>query len=211
MLIPFSECVQLLSSFGVGVNRILHIGAHECEELEAYMHNGVNPSNVIWVDALQEKVDLMKSRGIENVYCAALDSKEADATFNVTNNGQSSSLLELGTHRVNHPQVHVTSTRAVRTQTLKQFVESNSLDKNIHMYNFWNLDIQGKELDVLMGGQEYLKHVGAIYTEVNTESVYKDCGLLIELDGFLRTHGFTRIRIAMTEAGWGDALYVKCL
>ena len=207
MLIPFNKCVNLLSSFDITVSGILHIGAHECEELQAYMLNGVNPSSVVWVDALQEKVDLMKSRGVENVYCAALDSKEADATFNIANNGESSSLLEFGTHLDNHPEVHMTSTRTVRTQTLKQFVESNSLD--ISKCNFWNLDIQGKELEVLKGGQEYLKHVGAIYTEVNTESVYKDCGLLSELDGFLKTHGFSRIRIHMTNAGWGDALYVK--
>jgi FkbM family methyltransferase len=207
MLIPFNECVNLLSSFGLTVSGILHIGAHECEELEAYMLNGVNPSSVVWVDALQEKVDLMKSRGIENVFCAALDSKEADATFNVTNNGQSSSLLEFGTHLVNHPQVHVTSTRTVRTQTLSNFLKSNSLD--VSKCNFWNLDIQGKELEVLKGGEDYLKYVQAIYTEVNTESVYKDCGLLSELDAYLRTQGFSRIRIHMTHAGWGDALYVR--
>jgi len=207
MLIPFNKCVNLLSSFGITVSGILHIGAHECEELQAYMLNGVNPSSVVWVDALQEKVDLMKSRGVENVFCAALDSKEADATFNIANNGESSSLLEFGTHLVNHPQVHVTSTRTVRTQTLEQFIKSNSLD--ISKCNFWNLDIQGKELDVLRGGQDYLKYAQAIYAEVNTELVYKGCGLLSELDAYLITQGFTRIHIHMTNAGWGDALYVR--
>lgn len=207
MLIPFQECVNLLSSFSIVPTGILHIGAHECEELNDYMMNGVNPNHVIWVDALQEKVDLMKSKGIQNVFCAALDSKEADATFHVTNNGQSSSLLEFGTHLVNHPHVHVTSTRTVRTQTLKQFVEGNSLD--LTKCNFWNLDIQGKELEVLRGGEEALKYAQAIYAEVNTESVYKGCGLLTDLDAYLRTQGFTRIRIHMTHAGWGDALYVR--
>ena len=40
---------------------------------------------------------------------------------------------------------------------------------------------------------KYIQYVQFIYTEVNTEKVYKDCGLLSEIDEFLKKKGFTRI------------------
>ena len=75
--------------------------------------------------------------------------------------------------------------------------------------NFWNLDIQGKELDVLRSGEEYLVYADALYCEVNTQEVYKDCATLDELDTFLQQKGFIRAAIKMTDQGWGDALYVR--
>jgi hypothetical protein len=76
-------------------------------------------------------------------------------------------------------------------------------------HNFWNLDIQGKELDVLNSGKEHLVYADAIYCEVNTEEVYRGCGVLNDLDIFLNEHGFKRVKIKMTDVGWGDALYVR--
>jgi hypothetical protein len=75
--------------------------------------------------------------------------------------------------------------------------------------NFWNLDIQGKELDVLRSGEEFLVYADVIYCEVNTEEVYKGCGVLNDLDAFLNENGFQRIKTHMTNVGWGDALYVR--
>ena len=76
--------------------------------------------------------------------------------------------------------------------------------------NFLNLDIQGAELLALNSVEKYLKHIKYIYTEVNTEKVYKDCALLNEIDEFLKTHGFTRKCEAIyRQYGWGDALYIR--
>ena len=87
-------------------------------------------------------------------------------------------------------------------------MESNTI--NIENCNFWNLDIQGKELDVLKSGEEFLKYADALYCEVNTQEVYKGCGTLDMLDAFLLSNGFTRVKTLMVNgAGWGDALYVR--
>ena len=75
--------------------------------------------------------------------------------------------------------------------------------------NFWNLDIQGKELDVLLSGEEYLIYADAIYCEVNTQEVYKGCGILKDLNDFLHERGFLRVAIKLTDMGWGDALYLR--
>lgn len=76
-------------------------------------------------------------------------------------------------------------------------------------YNFWNFDIQGAELLALKGADKYIKNVDAIYLEVNEKELYKNCGLIHEIDAFLSNYGFTREITFMTPHGWGDALYVK--
>ena len=207
MLIPFNECCTILKAYGKTPTGVLHIGAHECEELKDYVNEGVDPDNIYWIDAIQEKVDAMINRGIPNVYCAALDNKESVVKFHITNNGQSSSLLDLGTHEKSYPDIYVTESREVRTQTLKNFIEVNKI--NISKCNFWNFDIQGKELDVILSAGNYIEHADAICCEVNTEEVYKGCCILDELDAALIERGFCRIKISMTENGWGDALYVR--
>jgi FkbM family methyltransferase len=207
MLIPFNECCNILKSYDRIPRGVLHIGAHECEELSDYMDNGINPKDIIWIDAIQEKVSDLILNGILNVYCVALDNIERTVNFNITNNGQSSSLLELGTHKDTYPYIHVVESREVKTQTLKNFIKNNNID--IEKCNFWNLDIQGKELDVLEGGREFLIYADAIYCEVNTEEVYKGCGTLDKLDEFLLSNSFIRVKLSMTDAGWGDALYIR--
>jgi FkbM family methyltransferase len=207
MLIPFAECCQILRSYNKIPTGVFHIGAHHCEELNSYVENGVKKDNIYWVDAIKEKVDLMKSKGVPNVFCAALDNKERNVKFHITNNGESSSLLNFGTHQASYPHIHVVESREVTTQTLKSFIESNTIE--LKGCNFWNLDIQGKELDVLASGEEYLTYADALYCEVNTQEVYKGCGRLDQLDVFLQEKGFLRVKIHMTHQGWGDALYVR--
>jgi hypothetical protein len=78
--------------------------------------------------------------------------------------------------------------------------------------NFINLDIQGVELNALKSMEKYLENSGIeyIFTEVNTEHVYKDCGLLSEIDEYLGRFGFDRVETKMwMDCGWGDAFYIR--
>jgi len=56
----------------------------------------------------------------------------------------------------------------------------------------------------------YLSSIHYIYTEVNTDYVYKDCTLVSELDDYLFIFGFKRVETAWyLQTGWGDAFYIK--
>ena len=48
-----------------------------------------------------------------------------------------------------------------------------------------------------------------MYLEVNEKELYKNCGLINEIDAFLANYGFKREITCMTPHGWGDALYIK--
>jgi FkbM family methyltransferase len=198
---------ETLDTMGVTVTGIIHIGAHLCEELETYKKWNVNPNNVVWIDANETLVEHNKTRNIPNLFCAALDEITRIAEFKITNNGQSSSLLELGTHATDYPEIVVVETRKVTTTTLPEFLSQNRLFPRD--YNLWNLDIQGVELQVLRGAAALLDDVDAVYTEVNSQEVYKGAGLIDEIDSLLAGHGLKRVLTQMTGAGWGDALYVR--
>lgn len=201
---------QLIQQFNLQISGILHIGAHECEELNDYNRVGLNNSNIYWIEAIQEKVDLCKNRykGV-NIYQAVIDEEDNnEITFNITNNGQSSSILEFGSHKTSHPHVHVVNKKQMITTRMDTLIERENIP--IESLNFVNLDIQGVELRALKSMEKYLQHVKYIYTEVNTEQVYKGCNLIGEIDEYLKHFGFVRVAQQIyKEYGWGDAFYIK--
>lgn len=72
-----------------------------------------------------------------------------------------------------------------------------------------NLDIQGSELAAIKSLGARIHGVNWIYTEVNTEEVYKGVPLIDDLDSYLTSRGFSRLLTLLTTAGWGDALYIR--
>jgi FkbM family methyltransferase len=208
MILSTSEILDIFNKYNIKINGVLHIGAHECEENSFYRSMGLLPEQIIWIDGLERKVLECKSKNISNVFHAIiLDIENEMVTFNETNNGQSSSILEFGTHKIEHPNIYVTKKYTLKTTTIDHFMKKNNFDpKN---YNFWNIDIQGAEYKALLGGINSLMQVDVLYLEVNEQELYKNCVLLPELDSFLNMRGFTRILTKMTPNHWGDAIYIN--
>lgn len=213
MLIDFTIVYEYLKQNNKVPRGVFHLGAHECEEREAYNAKGISDSNIVWVDGNVDLVIKMKSKGIPHIHYALIDEVEHDVVFNITNNGQSSSILELGTHATMYPHIVVSERRIQRTTTIEKLKERETID--FTNLNFWNFDIQGAELLALKGAGDLLRYADALYLEVNTEEVYKNCARLNEMDDFLLTKGFTRVAVSIyrngkgIEDGWGDALYVR--
>jgi len=207
MLIGFEEIHKILSSKNIHITGCFHVGAHDCEELPFYHQLGVSPENIVWVDAIPAKVAEATQRGIPNVYHATItDKNDEDIVFHISNNGQSSSVLEFGTHSQEHPWVVYVDKVVQKSITIDTFFERNRIDPSI--YHFWNFDIQGAELMALKGATNSIQYAKALYLEVNEKELYKNCGLITEIDQFLSHYHFKRVLTRMTEHGWGDALYV---
>ena len=207
MLIGFTEINTILLSKNIQVNGAFHIGAHDCEELGFYNNLGLKNEDVVWIDAIPSKVDEATNRGVPNVFNAVItDKDDEDIVFNVSNNVQSSSVLEFGTHSHEHPEVVYVSKLHQKSITIDTFFERNNIDAS--RYNFWNFDIQGAELMALKGATHSLQYAKALYLEVNQRELYKNCGLIDEIDAFLLTYNFKRVLTNITCWGWGDALYI---
>ncbi len=206
MLIPTDKVIEALGD--ISIAGALHVGAHDCEELGFYASLGLAREDLIWVDALPEKLVQAQQRGIPNVYNALVtDRDDVDTIFNIANNGQSSSVLELHTHKVEHPHITYVGQFRAPSITIDSFFARNGLDPE--KYDFWNFDIQGAELMALRGASASIKHAKALYLEVNEKELYKGCGLISDIDGHLLPLGFKRTLTEMTRHGWGDALYIR--
>lgn len=202
MLISLDELVK---KYNINIKGVLHVGAHECEEME-YYEKYVNRSDILWIEAIPDKVNFCKKKFsnllIEN---AVVSDKHEKIKFNISNNGASSSMLNLGLHKKYHP--HITYVNSIECNTV---LLSEILDKyNNIPFNFINLDIQGAELKAIKGMGDYLNNIDYLYTEINTGLVYDGCVLINELDSYLSRYGFTRVETFMTPYEWGDAFYIK--
>jgi len=207
MLINSTTITKILADNNITITGALHIGAHDCEELPFYNTINLTSNDIVWIDSLPFKVDAAKSRNIPNVYHAVItDKDDTDVVFNISNNYQSSSVLDFGTHSKEHPWVVYINKLEQKSITIDTFVERNNID--ISKLNFWNFDIQGAELLALKGAINSIKHAKALYLEVNEKELYKNCGLISDIDAFLDEHNFKRVSTAMTHHGWGDALYI---
>lgn len=197
MLIP--DCVHLK-----GITGILHCGAHLAEEAELYASAGHD--KVLWVegndDLIYQLVENLAKYPGQTMQHAMLWESCGEVDFHVTSNSQSSSIFPLGTHAVRYPGITVERTQKYVTNTLDWLLG----DGRRHL-NFWNLDLQGVELQVLRGAGDALGYCDYLYTEVNFEEVHKGCALVQELDLFLED--FVRLGTADTGMGWGDAIYVR--
>ena len=201
MLIPLHDLVR---KYNVHFKGILHVGAHECEELNDY-ETYLPRNKILWVEAIQHKVNECKQRYqnllIEN---AIVSDVVENVQFKISNNGQSSSMLDFGLHSHYHPHVHYVTGFDGTTSLLKDILPKYDIQ-----YNFLNFDIQGAELKALKGMEEYLNKVDYLYTEVNSDYVYKECALVTELDEYLLQFGLHRVETNWTDFKWGDAFYIR--
>ena len=202
MLIPLN---LLVHKYNIKFRGILHVGAHECEEITDY-EKYLPRNKVLWIDALPNKVEYCQQKYKDLLIRTAIVSDKIEkVNFYVANNGQSSSMLELGLHKHFHPNIHYIGHIEGQTQLLENIICDYDID-----YNFLNFDIQGSELKALKGMSSYLNKVDYLYTEVNYDYVYKECALIGELDDYLKQFGLHRVETRWAENyRWGDAFYIR--
>lgn len=205
MLIDFR---QLFPKYNIKPKGVLHVGANVGEEAPVYLELGIKRQ--IWVEANPEVFCRLVNNVSNNLeatcLCLAAGNEFNIAQFHVSNNaGQSSSVLELGTHLQAHPEVHYTKTIHVPMVRLESI-----LNGGLSEYDFLNIDLQGFELEALKGMGTLLNDVKWAYLEVNKEELYKGCALVGEIDEYLSKFGFRRVETKWCgNTGWGDALYIK--
>jgi len=204
----FLSMNELYRGWGVQPKVIMHVGAHKAEEFSSYKDSG--STKTYWIEAnpilaSQLSLRFKGDNSQEVIEAAAWDQDGLELELIITNNTQSSSLLNLNIHMDLYPDIFEDSRVRVQTSRLDTLL----LDKIAP--DFINLDIQGSELKALMGAQDLLVNCKWIYCEVNKVEIYEGCCLVEDLDKYLSAFGFERKWTRwFSNHGWGDALYV-CL
>lgn len=211
MFFTFKDCLDNNSN---NFRNILHIGAHHGEEIEEYASCGVQ--SVCWFEAnphcmLELEENTKNHTNVQqSYYCNVLsDKNDEEVVFNVTNNGQSSSMLELGTHLYHCPQIQVITKLNLYSKRIDYFLNEIDFTK----FDFVTLDVQGGELKVLKGFGEIFNNfpnIKGIYTEINFEQVYVGAPHVNELDEYLSKFNFKRVKSFKFDVHpWGDAFYLR--
>jgi len=201
-------------SFLKSVPGVIHVGASIGQEREHYASHGLN---VVWVEPIPSVFEDLRSNisGFANqrAFCCLLAAEFGkEYTFHISSNeGQSSSILDLAKHREIWPDIQFTGEIHLTATTLAQLIDTEQID--LRGYGALVLDTQGSELLVLRGAIPVLKWFRFIKVEVADFEAYAGCCQLVELTEFMRQYGFVLSRkdpFAATQDGSGryyDVLY----
>ena len=201
-----SEIDFVIQKFDINIAGILHIGAHECQELDTYSQY-VSPENILWVEASLPAYKKSK----ENPHINIINELVSDVngqrkSFNIFNNTKLNSELTLVDSKEIAKGHRVVDTHELTSKTLKSIYTEYGIPSD--RYNFLALDTQGTELSVLKGMGTLLTNFKALFIEVNEKQIYKGCNLLSDIDKYLFSNGFERPYIRLIN-NYGNALYVK--
>jgi hypothetical protein len=127
--------------------------------------------------------------------------------FNISNNGEASSILEYKTYKTSLPDIFHKETVLLKSITLDSFYEKYNIDYN--NYDMWYICISGSELWALKGGKENIKNINIIYIKIYTKELYNNCPLINDIDTYLNTHNFKRMITEINIYGSGIAIYKR--
>lgn len=182
---------------------VIHVGGHYAQEHPIYQKLGCE--KVCYIEPADQAYEYLKNKFKDNpavtIVHAGCGAKimEAELFTETSNQGQSNSFLEMGTHLTEHPGIVFNG---------KQPASIIPLDvMETRGYDFLVIDTQGYEGEVLKGATETLKNMKWVYLEVNRKETYKGCAMIDEIDELLKD--FNRIETVWATRSWGDAFYVR--
>lgn len=204
MLLNFDNIIR---KYNLNIKGILHIGAHYGQEHSEYVKHGIR--NIIYFEPLSNNFNVLSQNVQFNEtikgYNIALGNIEGkiDMFVETTNQGMSSSILEPDKHLTQCPGIVFDKKETVLINKL----DNIQYDRNL--FNLINIDVQGYELEVFKGATKSLEYIDYIITEINRDTLYKNCVQENELDLFLSNFAFVRVETFWAGGTWGDALYIK--
>lgn len=205
MLIDFRE---LFPKYNLTFNGVLHIGANVGEERDVYEQLGIHRQ--VWIEANSEFFKILENNLVDfpfaeaHNYCIG-DVEGKEVMFHVSNNrSQSSSILELALHKVEHPDVDFIQDIPMKMRRVDQ------LGLNLEGADLLNIDLQGADLLALKGLGDLIRQFKAVYIEVNKSELYKGCALVEDIDFYLGAYGFEGVEVQWARnKSWGDKFYIK--
>jgi FkbM family methyltransferase len=194
---------------------VVDIGANDGQWISDIKQRGYS-GPALSIEPLKENYKKLVSQNLNNVITlnCAVGNKNGYIYINqASNDGQSSSILELDHHHINAaPNIKYTGKEKVKISKLSKILETNR-----HKKIFVKIDTQGYEFEVLKSiDKKNFDHIYAFEIETSLVSTYKKLTLIEDIIKFLRNRGYRPLRI---ENGFGmpnfgqqlqvDILFVK--
>ena len=187
-----------------GVTGILHGGAHLAEEADDYAAAGV--THVTWFEPQREACAAMAraARPGATYVNVALGVRREQRALYLATNGQSASLLPPKMAPTRYPGVRFEGVEVVAVERLDDIALVRS------DYQMLVLDVQGGELDALVGATGTLRSLRYVQCEITTEELYEGGATFGALHRFKGVQGFD-LSAHFFWPGYneGEALWVR--
>ncbi len=204
MLISFGDLVK---KYRISGGKILHVGAHKCEERINYKRYGWDDSSVIWIEGNPELCEEVKKANPSiNIHQGLIADKDI-VDLIVTNNTKASSIFEIDEYKKEHPWVFETKRMKLPTTKVSDVLKKTGIETEDIM--FARIDIQGAELIALKSMEEYIPSIKYLCVNIYITRMFDGCPIIDEVDAYLYRLGFRRQEVVLSTHGWGDALYIN--
>ncbi|MBK5941823.1 FkbM family methyltransferase [Halochromatium roseum] len=203
--------LHFLASIGKKPRKILHVGANTGQEVRMYHESGLEGWHVEAIPALFRQVaEKCANYPTQHAINACLSNVDGvDILFNVaSNDGQSSSILELGRHAIEYPAITYVEKISLPTKTINRLIRDQTLPNDI---DFLLLDTQGAEGLILDGADLFLANDCLVGCQIETGVVplYEHGSTYLEIAAKLAPFNLHLKSIDFNSKGWADALFCK--
>jgi FkbM family methyltransferase len=189
------------------VSGIIHVGAHEGQELDSYLESFGKDIYTHWFEPDPNVFEVLYRKVFDrprtHIYNFALGSNAGTSKMwiDIKGNGESSSLMEPKKILEIYPHLEFIEGTTIHIKTLDEFEIKNS--------NVLVIDAQGFELEVLKGAQKTLTLIDHIFSEVNQEEMYEGCPTFDDIHTHLTNLGFSLKENYWTTGRWGDCYWSR--
>ncbi len=122
-----------------------------------------------------------------NLYNTAIGSSNKTSIIHISNKDDSSSLLEISEVQLKyHPNTNEVGTQKVNVSKLNTYIQAPDISSPALL----KIDVQGFELEALMGAEDLLDKFEYIYCECSYLALYKDQPLVNDIIIFLSKNDF---------------------
>lgn len=187
----FSAALSLLQKNKV--NLCLDIGGNKGSYTEQIIKK-VPMCNVVVFEPAESNVELLRREfsSIPNVKIEQFAVSKEDGVSTLYSNEDGSGLASLTQRRLDHFSIDFNNTESVRTIRFEDYWKAELNSQNI---DICKIDIEGHELDALVGFGEAIKHISVIQFEfggcnIDTRTFFQDFWY------FFQKHGFELYRIS---------------
>lgn len=223
-LLPLEIYNEITTFFGSEIKTILDVGCNYGQSSINYA-NSFPSSKVFSVEADFEIIAVLNKNIYDqnlanqiSTFSIALDEasserklykfdKRTDASLNDDNKENytrfNSLLMPLSLLEID-PTLVVSDEVLIKTVSLKDFVNK----ENIKEIDLLHLFVQGSELNVLRGAENFIHNIKMIWLEVFNDTLYSDQPLKSEIENYLMKAGFTKIKDS-SQGFTGKQLWVN--
>lgn len=201
---PTAEYVGIFERLNIQPKGIVHVGLWDF--LESGCYTRLVGNKVIGVEANPHVYETMSKPVCDKWGMKCFNEflyREDDAVKNFYFADYGSSFYP------GQPEWNKTQSIKVKTKTLSTLIDENHIDMN--EYDFLNIDVEGAELDVLIGFEKHLEYINVIDLETSLDDRCKSGASHEVLVSWLSERGFDLKEMSSSyeREGWGDSVFVR--